>query len=112
MLITNFSSAGSAIHPLALGNVATIRRMLDKHRLLQPIDIIGVGGVSDSASYERMRAVGAAAVGVGTALGVEGVAVFERICKNLEGKVDGKTRPSDVHEGLTPEGLQKEENVA
>lgn len=57
--------AGSALHPLALGNVATIRRMLDAHERLQHIEIIGVGGVSDAAGYERMKAVGAAAVGVG-----------------------------------------------
>ena len=83
--------AGSALHPLALGNVATIRRMLDTHELLQHIEIIGVGGVSDAAGYERMRAVGAAAIGVGTALGVEGVAVFEMIREKAEGKADGKT---------------------
>lgn len=73
--------AGSALHPLALGNVATLRRMLDSHADLKHVEIIGVGGVDDKAGYERMRAVGAAAVGVGTALGVEGVDVFERIWK-------------------------------
>lgn len=85
--------AGSALHPLALGNVATIRRMLDAHELLQHIEIIGVGGVGDAASYERMRTVGAAAVGVGTMLGVEGVAIFERIRKEVDGKAYGETRP-------------------
>lgn len=81
--------AGSALHPLALGNVATIRRMLDRHETLRHVEIIGVGGVGDVAGYERMRAVGAAAVGVGTALGMEGVAVFERIWKNVEEKAGG-----------------------
>ena len=71
--------AGSSLHPLALGNVATLRRMLDTHEELKRIEIIGVGGVSDAAGYKRMRAVGAAAVGVGTALGIEGVGVFEKI---------------------------------
>ena len=83
--------AGSALHPLALGNVATIRRMLDAHELLQHVEIIGVGGVGDAAGYERMRAVGAAAVGVGTALGMEGVAIFERIVNNVERKAGGET---------------------
>ena len=92
--------AGSALHPLALGNVATIRRMLDAHEPLQHIEIIGVGGVSDAAGYERMRAVGATAVGVGTALGVQGVAVFERIWQQLEEKADGENRPQHIHEGL------------
>ena len=94
--------AGSALHPLALGNVATIRRMLDAQELLQHIEVIGVGGVSDVAGYKRMRAVGAAAVGVGTALGVEGVAVFERIWPNARGKADGEDRPRNLHEGLLP----------
>ncbi|MCJ1451496.1 dihydroorotate dehydrogenase [Mycoblastus sanguinarius] len=76
--------AGSALHPLALGNVATLRRMLDAHNELKQIDIIGVGGVSDGAGFERMRSVGAAAVGVGTALGVEGVGVFGRIWGDVE----------------------------
>lgn len=93
--------AGSALHPLALGNVATIRRMLDAHELLQQIEIIGVGGVSDAYGYNRMRIVGAAAVGVGTALGVEGVTVFERIREGVEGKVDGEIRPQNIHEGLS-----------
>ena len=78
--------AGSALHPLALGNVATLRRMLDAHDELKHIEIIGVGGVSDAAGYERMRSVGASAVAVGTALGAEGVGVFERIWKGVEEK--------------------------
>ena len=41
--------AGSALHPLALGNVAKIRRMLDANESLQRIEIIGLGGVSDVA---------------------------------------------------------------
>lgn len=94
--------AGSALHPLALGNVATMRRMLDAHELLQHIEIIGVGGVSDAAGYQRMRTVGAAAVGVGTALGVEGVAVFERIWEKVGVTADGETHPQNIHEGLLP----------
>ena len=71
--------AGAALHPLSLGNVATLRRMLDASDVLSHIDIIGVGGVADQAGFERMRSAGAAAVGVATALGVDGVGVFERI---------------------------------
>ena len=76
--------AGSALHPLALGNVATLRRMLDAHKELENIDIIGVGGVSDAAGYKRMKAVGASVVAVGTALGVEGTSIFEKIWKGVE----------------------------
>ncbi|KAK5734845.1 dihydroorotate dehydrogenase [Elasticomyces elasticus] len=71
--------AGSPLHPLALGNVRTIRSMLDQHEQLRCIDIIGIGGVSDKAGFDRMRSVGAKVVGVGTALGREGVDVFEKI---------------------------------
>jgi dihydroorotate dehydrogenase (fumarate) len=73
--------AGSSLHPLSLGNVYTIRKMLDANEALKHIAIIGVGGVSDEAGYERMRGVGAAAVAVGTALGREGVEVFEKISR-------------------------------
>lgn len=76
--------AGSALHPLALGNVATLRRMLDGHKELENIDIIGVGGVSDAAGYKRMKAVGASVVAVGTALGVEGTSIFEKVWKGVE----------------------------
>ena len=78
--------AGSALHPLALGNVATLRRMLNAHKELEAIDIIGVGGVSDVAGYKRMEAAGASAVAIGTALGVEGTTIFEKIWKGLENK--------------------------
>jgi dihydroorotate dehydrogenase (fumarate) len=71
--------AGAPLHALALGNVVTIRGMLDQHAELAWIQIIGVGGVEGVEGYRRMRAVGAAAVGVGTALGKRGVKVFEDI---------------------------------
>jgi dihydroorotate dehydrogenase (fumarate) len=75
--------AGTPLHPLALGNVYTIKGMLFRHKELDGIQIIGVGGVEDVAGYQRMRAVGAAAVGVGTALGRKGVKVFEEIGEAL-----------------------------
>lgn len=77
--------AGDALHPLALGNVKTIRSMLDEseNEDVKGISIIGIGGVSDAAGWRRMRAVGAGAVGVGTALGREGVGIFEKIGRGL-----------------------------
>nr|POE47756.1 putative dihydroorotate dehydrogenase a (fumarate) [Quercus suber] len=71
--------AGAPLHPLALGNVKTIRSMLDRHAALKNIDVIGVGGVGDESGYLRMRAVGAVTVGVATALGREGIKVFSHI---------------------------------
>ena len=53
--------------------------MLDEHASLKNIDIIGVGGVSDSAGFERMKKAGASAVAVGTALGIHGVSIFSEI---------------------------------
>jgi dihydroorotate dehydrogenase (fumarate) len=80
--------AGDALHPISLGNVKTIRTMLDasKHEVVRNIRIIGVGGVKNKAGFERMRAVGAAAVGVGTAFGRDGMSSF---CKISEEKCDG-----------------------
>jgi len=77
--------AGDALHPLALGNVKTIRSMLDASPYpgVNNIAVIGIGGVSDAAGYKRMIGVGATAVGVGTALGREGVSVFKKITEQL-----------------------------
>ncbi|KAJ9627998.1 dihydroorotate dehydrogenase [Taxawa tesnikishii (nom. ined.)] len=71
--------AGAPLHPLALGNVKTLRTMLDQHETLRTVDIIGIGGVSDRAGFDRMQNVGAKVVGVGTALGREGTDVFRKI---------------------------------
>ena len=71
--------AGAALHPLALGNVRMIRTMLDSEPALKDIRIIGVGGVEDHASFQRMQKVGASVVAIGTALGRKGVSVFESI---------------------------------
>jgi dihydroorotate dehydrogenase (fumarate) len=76
--------AGAPLHPLALGNVYTIRSLLDQHTDLERIQIIGVGGVEDVEGYKRMRSVGAVAVGVGTALGRKGVKVFDEIEQALK----------------------------
>ncbi|KAJ9668665.1 dihydroorotate dehydrogenase [Coniosporium apollinis] len=79
--------AGAPLHPLALGNVATLVRMLGTREELRGVVVIGVGGVEDAEGFRRMRAVGAAAVGVGTALGRRGVGVFGEI---LAGEERGK----------------------
>ncbi|KAJ4050217.1 dihydroorotate dehydrogenase [Fusarium oxysporum] len=76
--------AGPPLHPLALGNVSTLRKMLDQVPELSHIKIIGVGGVRDGDGYRRMRSVGAYAVAVGTGLGKQGPGVFERIERDLK----------------------------
>jgi len=75
---------GAPLHAIALGNVRTIRMMLDKYPRLASIEIIGVGGVSEYASYARFLSIGAIAVGVGTALGKEGPEIFQRILAEVE----------------------------
>ena len=73
--------------PLALGNVATLRRMLDdRKQKLGHIRIIGIGGVLDEAGYRRMRAAGASFVGIGTGLGLKGVQIFDEVGKALAGR--------------------------
>lgn len=77
--------AGAPLHPLALGNVRTIRKMLDESQsTLGHIQIIGVGGVLDAAGFKRMKAVGAEMIGVGTGLGIKGVDIFGDITKDLK----------------------------
>ncbi|EON61341.1 hypothetical protein W97_00554 [Coniosporium apollinis CBS 100218] len=76
--------AGAPLHPLALGNVATLVRMLREKEELRGVVVIGVGGVEDAEGFRRMRAVGATVVGVGTALGRRGVGVFGEILRGIE----------------------------
>ena len=81
--------AGSALHPLTLGNVATLRRVLDEKDTTKVMVIIGVGGVGDRGGFERMTRVGAGAVAVATALGREGVGIFEKILMGKGMKMEG-----------------------
>ena len=88
--------AGAPLHPLALGNVYTIKGLLFQQSELQHIQIIGVGGVEDAAGFKRMRAVGAAAVGISTALGRNGVKIFKDIGEGLK-LVQAQTQSQPVH---------------
>ncbi|KAI1258616.1 FMN-linked oxidoreductase [Xylariaceae sp. FL1019] len=76
--------AGAPLHPLALGNVKKIRGLLDGRKGTEHVAVIGVGGVSDAEGYKRMRAVGATAVGVGTALGIRGMSIFQDIWQGVK----------------------------
>jgi len=71
--------AGAALHPLALGNVRTLRNLLDSEERLSKIEVIGVGGVGDPLGYGRMRAAGATFVALASALGAKGIRVFYEI---------------------------------
>ncbi|EAA31728.2 FMN-linked oxidoreductase [Neurospora crassa] len=79
--------AGAPLHPLALGNVKTLRKMLDEREktLGHRIQIIGVGGVLDAQGYKRMRMAGADVVGLASGLLLRGVKVFEEIEKGVGG---------------------------
>ena len=87
--------AGEAIHWLALGNVDSLKRGLEK-RGLGDVVVIGVGGVSDRDGMVRMLAVGAGAVGVATAFGREGVEVFENILTGKDTEGTDVARDSEV----------------
>lgn len=73
--------AGEPLHYLSLGNIMTLSSMLASSPIpaLHNVGIIGVGGVTTPAAYQRMRKAGAAAVACATALGINGVTVFERL---------------------------------
>lgn len=61
------------------GNVSNINKLLSTDERLKAIAVIGVGGVMSGLSARRMISAGANVVGLATALGREGVDVFERI---------------------------------
>ena len=68
-------------------NVMTISSVLASSPIgaVRQIGIIGVGGVTSPAAYKRMRDAGAAAVACATALGVNGVGVFEKLLDDGSG---------------------------
>lgn len=92
---------GTTIHPLSVGNVSKLVSLLEtptmatKHKLAEmearsigdrnavgdDIVVFGVGGINSGITLKHFLNVGAVAGEVGTALGVEGVGIFERICK-------------------------------
>ncbi|KAF8325451.1 uncharacterized protein EI90DRAFT_3128816 [Cantharellus anzutake] len=75
--------AGEAIHALSLGNVQAFSRELERASSddvrLSGIKIIGVGGVTNREAVLRMKRAGASVVACATALGKEGVMVFEKL---------------------------------
>lgn len=75
--------AGPPLHPLALGNVRSLKRAIEKSTELNHISIIGVGGVSDGNGYKRMKTAGADMVAVATGLGRFGLSVFDNIAKDI-----------------------------
>ncbi|KAK3351952.1 hypothetical protein B0H65DRAFT_420732 [Neurospora tetraspora] len=77
--------AGAPLHPLALGNVKTLRKMLDQRqeKLGHRVQVIGVGGVLDAAGYRRMRKAGADVVGLASGLLLKGTEVFGEIERGL-----------------------------
>lgn len=91
---------GAMIHPLSVGNVSKLVSLLEtptlatKHKLsdaeaksmredgfTEGIAVIGVGGINSGQTLKHFLAVGAVAGEVGTALGAEGISVFEKIYK-------------------------------
>lgn len=77
--------AGAAVHQISLGNVYRLSNLLktSPDESLRSISLIGVGGVTDASGVERFRLAGASAVAVASALGREGVAVFDKLAGRL-----------------------------
>ncbi|KAF9015406.1 hypothetical protein BDQ17DRAFT_1418479 [Cyathus striatus] len=71
--------AGDLLHPLALGNVYTFNQLLQNHKKLKNIVIIGAGGVTSKEAAKRMRKAGAAVVGCATLFGRMGICAFEAL---------------------------------
>lgn len=75
--------AGEALHPLALGNVYTFKKLLSSPKAqnsgLSGMKIIGVGGVTSKAAAKRMKNAGADVIGCATLFGKEGVYAFKII---------------------------------
>lgn len=76
--------AGTAIHPLALGNVK-LHSQIVADGPLGHLEIIGVGGVRDGQGYKNMRSVGANYVALATAFGQQPRVFFE-IAKDIRMK--------------------------
>jgi dihydroorotate dehydrogenase (fumarate) len=85
--------AGEALHPLALGNVYTLRRLLDAHEeiSLHEISIIGVGGVTTKEAHVRMRRAGACVVACATILIRYGVDIFEKLSIAEDNRGSGRS---------------------
>ncbi len=84
--------AGEALHPLALGNVYTLRRLLDTHEeiSLREISIIGVGGVTTREAHLRMRRAGASVVACATILIRNGVSGFQKLSITDDNRGSGR----------------------
>jgi dihydroorotate dehydrogenase (fumarate) len=80
---------GSLIKPVALANVRAFWKLLEGH-----IPIIGTGGVVQGVDAFEHVLCGASAVQVGTALVEEGMAVFERLERELTGELDSRGKLS------------------
>eukprot|EP00656_Telonema_subtile_P016651 TRINITY_DN18818_c0_g1_i1.p1 TRINITY_DN18818_c0_g1~~TRINITY_DN18818_c0_g1_i1.p1 ORF type:complete len:430 (+),score=96.07 TRINITY_DN18818_c0_g1_i1:131-1291(+) len=77
--------AGGFAKPIALAQVAQLRKRLDPS-----IDIVGVGGVTSGSDAFELILCGAAAVQVATTHWLEGPGCFDRIASELEALMAAK----------------------
>jgi dihydroorotate dehydrogenase (NAD+) catalytic subunit len=77
--------AGSALHPIMLGNVAQMAEILKG----SDTKIIGVGGVSSAAEVVNTVEVGASGVQIGTAYDQRGAGIFSEIFEEMARPLSG-----------------------
>lgn len=75
--------AGSAPTQLLLGDIKSLRTVLDTHGVLEDIQIIAASGIRDAAGYSQMRGAGAAAVAIATASCNDALALCTEIHKSI-----------------------------
>lgn len=68
--------SGPAIHPITVGAVYELYDKLD-------IPIIGVGGIDSGEKAVEILLAGATAIEIGTAVGTEGLSVFDQINRSI-----------------------------
>ncbi|MEM2594171.1 MAG: dihydroorotate dehydrogenase, partial [Candidatus Bathyarchaeia archaeon] len=75
--------SGAAIKPIAVRCVYEIYEAID-------VPIIGCGGVRDWRDAVEFMLAGARAVQIGSAIALEGLSIFKRICEGICGFLERK----------------------
>jgi len=88
-VLSNLSGgvSGPAVLPIAVRAVYEIYRSVS-------IPIIGMGGVTNANDALQLIMAGAAAVGIGSGIHYQGLAIFEEVCRGIRDFLDARRIPS------------------